>query len=227
MKLTKESIVSALPEKAAKHVSSNLVDHINKLATEPETREYFRQNLLNYNTVLQEGKYTITAYVSAIMYVSYKMMGYSNIDAFARTFPDKMERYKKERKSQDEIHNFVSGYNRTKLVVSITTKARTPAYILNMDIHQESINVLADIMRHGKNEMAKVKAASDLMNYLTPPEDSAIKIDVGVEHSFLSNVKDALKDLVAQQRSAVAAGHATAVEMANAKIIQGHAVEVK
>ena len=227
MKLTREQVIASLPEKSAKHVSSALVDHINKIVNEPESREYFRQNLMNYNTVLQEGKYTITAYVSAVMYVSYKMMGYSNIDAFARTFPDKMERYKKERKSQDEIHNFVSGYNRTKIVVSITTKARVPAYILNMDIHQESINVLADIMRNGKNEMAKVKAASDLMNYLTPPEDSAIKVDVGVEHTFLTNVKDALKDLVAQQRSAVAAGHVTAVDMANARIIPGVAVEVK
>ena len=182
---------------------------------------------MNYNTVLQEGKYTVTAYVSAVMYVSYKMMGYSNKDAFARTFPEKMDRYRKERKSQGEIDNFVSGYNRTKMVVALTTKARVPAYILNMDIHQEAINKLADVMRHGKNEMAVVKAASDLMNYLTPPEDTAIKVDVGIEHSFLSNVKDAVKDLVAQQRAAIASGSTTAVDMANAKIIQGHAVEVK
>lgn len=227
MKLTKDHIAQALPEKAGKYVSTTLVDHINKIIDEPDTREFFRQNLMNYNTVLQEGKYTVTAYVSAVMYVSYKMMGYSNKDAFARTFPEKMDRYRKERKSQGEIDNFVSGYNRTKMVVALTTKARVPAYILNMDIHQEAINKLADVMRHGKNEMAVVKAASDLMNYLTPPEDTAIKVDVGIEHSFLSNVKDAVKDLVAQQRAAIASGSTTAVDMANAKIIQGHAVEVK
>lgn len=228
MKLTKEMLVDALPVKQGKTINSRVVDHINTLITDPDARGYFRDNLLYYNTVLQEGKYKINDYINAVMYVSFKMMNYSNIDAFARTFPDRMDRYAKEHKSMEEIHNFVSGYNRTKLVTTILQKAKTPTWILNQDVHQEAINILADIARNPKaNDMARVKAASDLMNYLTPPEETNIKLEIGIEGTFLDNMQKAMRDLAAEQQAQIAAGNRTTKQIATTKIIEAEVVEVE
>lgn len=227
MKLTKEMIQAGLPDKHAKSVNTYVVDHINKLMTDPDERKYFQENLINYNTVLQEGRYKINDYISATLYVSFKMMNYSNIDAFARTFPDRMKRYAAENKTIEEIHNFVSGYNRTKLVTSILQKAKTPTWILNQDVHQEAINTLADIMRNPRaNDMARVKAASDLMTYLTPPEESAIKLEIGIEGTFLDNMQKAMRDLAVEQQAQIAAGKRTPQQIASARIIEAEVVEV-
>lgn len=227
MKLTKEMLQAGLPTKQAGTVNTSVVDHVNKILTDPDERKYFRENLINYNIILQEGRYKVNDYIAATMYISFKMLNYSNIDAFARTFPDRMDRYKKENKSIEEINNFVSGYNRTKLVTSLLQKAKTPTWILNQDVHQEAINTLAEIMRNPRaNEMARVKAASDLMTYLTPPEESAIKLEIGIEGSFLDNMQKAMRDLAVEQQKNIASGKHTTNQIASTRIIDAEVVEV-
>lgn len=226
MKLTREMIQAKLPPKQAKRVNSGVIDHINKIIQDPETRELFQENLINYNTILQEGKYKIGDYVNAVMYISFKMQNMTNIDAYTRTFPDRMDRYKAERKSMEEIHNFVSGYNRSKLVVTLTQKVQTPTWILNMDVHQEAINTNVQLMRHSKNDVVRQKAASDLMNYLTPPQEAELKIDIGVGDTFLSSMRTAIRELSVAQQQEIKAGTRTPVSIAESKIIDAEVVEV-
>lgn len=226
MKLTKEQVAKALPIKARSAVSSAVVEQINKILSNEEERRLYAENLLNYNSVLQEGKYKVSDYIGAVMYVSFKLMNHSNMDAYARAFPGRMERLQSEGKTLNQIHNYVSGYNRTKLVVAITQQSIVPTHILNQPIYQEAINVLAKEMRTAKTDIARVTAAGKLMDHLAPPTDAKLKIDIGVETTFLENVRSSLAELSQAQLQSISMGHKTATEIAGSRIIEGEVKEI-
>lgn len=227
MKLTKDDFVSSLPSKVTKGINSAVVDYVNAALKDQDTRERFKENLFNYNKILQEGKYKVGDYISAVMYISFKSMNYSNIEAFERAFPDKMKRYVQEGKSINEIHNFVSAYNRTKLVVALTAQSIIPTHILNQDLYQESLNVNAKLMRTAKQEMVRQRAAEFLASHLAPPVDSKVKLDISVGEDFLSEIRDATARLVDGQLEDVKMGRRTAAQVARERIIEAEVVDVQ
>ena len=84
--LTKEELIQSLPTSVQGGVSDTLVNELNSIITDPDFRETFRDNMISYNKVLSEGKFKLSSYMNAVMYVSYKLMGYNNMDAYERTF---------------------------------------------------------------------------------------------------------------------------------------------
>lgn len=226
MKLSKEDFVTALPSNVTKGVNSAVVDYVNEVLADQDTRERFKENLFNYNKILSEGKYKVSDYISAVMYISFKSMNYTNIEAFERAFPDKMARYTREGKTMDQIHNFVSAYNRTKLVVALTAQAIIPTHILNQDLYQESINVNAKLMRNASREDVRQRAAEFLATHLAPPVDNKVKLDIGVSEDFLSELRNATDRLVDGQLADIRSGRTTAAQIARTRIIEGMSKDV-
>ena len=62
MKLSKEDFVTALPSNVTKGVNSAVVDYVNEVLADQDTRERFKENLFNYNKILSEGKYKVSDY---------------------------------------------------------------------------------------------------------------------------------------------------------------------
>ncbi|MBS7344274.1 MAG: hypothetical protein KIG60_01185 [Caryophanon sp.] len=226
MKLSKEDFVTALPSNVTKGVNSAVVDYVNEALADQDTRERFKENLFNYNKILSEGKYKVSDYISAVMYISFKSMNYTNIEAFERAFPEKMARYTREGKTMDQIHNFVSAYNRTKLVVALTAQAIIPTHILNQDLYQESINVNAKLMRNASREDVRQRAAEFLATHLAPPVDNKVKLDIGVSEDFLSELRNATDRLVDGQLEDIRSGRTTAAQIARTRIIEGVSKDV-
>lgn len=218
--LTKQDFIQALPPKTGAGISEAVVDSVNKILEDPDTRERFKENMISYNSVLKTGKYKITDYISAVMYVSYKLMGNTNLDAFSRAFPDKIARYTRERKNREQINAFVSGYNRTKLVTAIMEQSIIPTHILNQELYQEAINTNAKIMRTAKRDDIRQRAATDLMNHLAPPVDTKIKLDIDVgSGSIMDALREESLKLMEAQRAAVMSGARSAKEIAESNII--------
>ena len=69
--LTKDEIIASLPASVQGGVSDTLVNELNQIITDPDFREAFRDNMISYNKVLSEGKFKLSSYVNAVMYVSY------------------------------------------------------------------------------------------------------------------------------------------------------------
>ena len=86
--LTLETFRTALPDKVKKTINQELMDSINKTLSDPDMFETYRENLLSYASVMADGRFKMESYVSAVKYVSHKLMGASNIAAYIKTFPD-------------------------------------------------------------------------------------------------------------------------------------------
>ena len=164
--LTVEQFQQALPDKMKKSVNQEVIDSINATLSDPESFEYYRNNLLSYARVIQDGKFKLPEYINAVRYVSYKLMGCTNIEAYSRTFPDKIQRFNLQGVTGKDVASYVTAYNKTKLVNLIYEQSLIPSYVLNQDLYQKALNVQAELMLTAKSEKVKSDAANSLLTHL-------------------------------------------------------------
>ena len=228
MMLTVEQFRLALPDKVKKSVNQELIDQVNATLSNPDMYEHYRDNLLSYGKVMADGRFSIPEYVNAVKYVSHKLMGATNIEAYSKTFPEKIDRFTTNGVPAKDIASYVTAYNKSKLVNLIYEQTLIPTYVLNQDLYQEALNCQAILMRTAKSEKVRSDAANSLLTQLKPPEVKKVELDIGIkEDSSIAQLRQATLELAAAQRLALQAGVTTAQETAHSTlVIQGEAKEV-
>ena len=227
MPLTVEQFQMALPDKVKKSVNQELIDQINATLSNPEEFEQYRDNLLSYTRVMADGRFKVDQYLSAVKYVSHKLMGATNIEAYTKTFPDKYARFVAQGVATKDIASYVTAYNKSKLVNLIFEQTLIPVHVLNMDLYQRALNVQAELMVSAKSEKVRTDAANSLLTQLKPPEVKKVELDIGTkESSAIQELKAATLELAAQQRQLLQSGAVTAKDVAHSKII-GDVVDVE
>lgn len=227
--LTIEQFKSALPDKVRKTVNQELIDQINTTLNEPELYEAYRDNLVSYTSVMADGKFKISSYIEAVKYVSHKLMGCTNIDAYTKTFPAKYARFIAQGVSAKDIASYVTAYNKNKLVNLIFEQTLIPSYVLNQDLYQKALNVQADLMMNAKSEKVRCDSANSLLTHLKMPETQKVELEIGVkEDSTIAALRATTMELAKQQRLMVESGAMNAQEVAHGKlVIEGDCVEVE
>ena len=218
--LTLETFRTALPDKVKKTINQELMDNINKTLSDPDMFETYRENLLSYASVMADGRFKMESYVSAVKYVSHKLMGASNIAAYIKTFPDKYQDFINRGIETKDIASYVTAYNKSKLVNLIMEQTLIPSYVLNQDLYQKALNVQAELMLNAKSEKVRSDAANSLLNQLKMPEVNKVQLDVNVkEDGSIAALRESTLELVRQQRLMVQAGAMNAQEVAHSKLV--------
>ena len=197
-----------------------MIDQINATLSDPDMYEAYRENLLSYTKVMADGRFKIGDYVNAVKYVSHKLMGASNIEAYVRTFPDKYQRFTSQGVASKDIASYVTAYNKSKLVNLIMEQTLVPSYVLNQDLYQKALNVQAELMLTAKSEKVRSDAAAHLMAALKMPETQKVELDIGVkEDGSIAALRATTLELARQQRLMVEAGAMNAQEVAHSKLV--------
>jgi hypothetical protein len=218
--LTEEQLKMALPEKMKKSINQQLIDRINKVINDPEEYVHFRENLLSYTKVMADGKFKIETYIDAVKYVSHKLMGCSNIEAYMKTFPDKYNYFISQGVSPKDIASYVTAYNKGKLVNLIYEQTLVPTHVLNQDLFQRALNVQADLMMNAKSEKVRCDAANSLLTQLRPPEVKKVELDIGVKESdAIKALREETMRLAEAQRLAIASGSVDAQNIAHQRLM--------
>lgn len=219
--VTKEQFQAALPDKVKKSVNDDLVDQINNTLSDPDMFEVYRDNLLSYTRVMADGKFKIQSYLDAVKYVSFKLMGDSNIDAYVKTFPQKYARFQANGIASKDIASYVTAYNKSKLVNLIMEQTLVPSYVLNADLYQKALNTQAELMTNARSEKVRSEAANSILTQLKMPETQKVELDIGVkEDSSIDALRETTMELVKQQREMLASGAMNAKEVAGTTIVQ-------
>lgn len=207
---TMEELDASLPTTLKGKMGQEIANTLNSVITDPMIAQNFRDNFISYTKVLKEGRFKVEDYVNAVLYVSFKLMGYSDKECYQKTFPDKYQALVQRGTSAKDIASYVSAYNRGQLVNKVLEQTIIPSYVLNQDIYQQAINVSADLMMNAKSEMVRQKAADSILNHLKRPEESKVKISVGIEDtSELVDLKKQMAELAEMQRNAIGSGVST------------------
>lgn len=225
--LTKDELIEALPPSVQGGVSDALVNELNQVITDPDFREAFRDNMISYNRVLQEGKFKLSSYLNAVMYVSYKLMGYNNMDAYSLTFPQKFKQWVTSGKTNQTISASVAMYNKSKLVNLVYAQAVIPTHVLNQDKFQEAINHQYFLMKNAASEKVQSDAANSLLIHLKPPEEKNVNLNVGIEETdSIKELYAAIGNLAEAQVKSIQDKHWDAGAMAASRIIEAEVVDV-
>ena len=226
--ITLDLVKRSMPKELQGTVTESLVSKLNEIAdADSQMRETFRDNLIGYMHVVKDGKYKITDYINAVRFVSYKLMGLSIAESYARTFPDRFQRLKDEGASDKHISSFSSAYNKNKLVNLILEQSLIPSHVLNADVFQMAVNTQMKLMLD-EDVSAKVRsdAANSLMVHLKAPENKKIELDIGIkENTSIDELREVTRLLAEQQHKVISSGLMNTVQVAHSKIIEGEVIE--
>jgi hypothetical protein len=217
--LTEDEFKSVLPANFKKSVNQQLIDSINKKITDPEEMEHFRDNLVGYASILKDGKFQLEKFVDAVRYVGFKMAGLTNIDAYRRTFPDKIQRFVMDGVADKDIASYCTAYTKSKLVTLIMEQAFIPIWLANQDNYQRAINVQVELMLGSQSDKVRCDAANSLMTHLKPPEVRKVELDITTkEDSVITALRDSTAALIAAQRTAIQSGMQDAQQVAHTRL---------
>lgn len=218
--LTLEQFRDVLPKQVRGAISDELIDSVNLAIANSELRENFRDNLLSYTSVMKDGKFKIESYINAVKYVSLKLLGSSNVDAYLKTFPDKHQWFITQNTSSKDISAYVAAYNKTKLVNLIFAQTLVPFHVLNADLYQKALNVQVALMTD-EDVSPKVRsdAANSVLTHLKPPETTKIELDVKDDNSMLAGLRQTMLELAAMQHKNIELGISSAKDVAHSNLI--------
>tara|TARA_R110002020_G_scaffold199859_1_gene401835 strand:- start:1008 stop:1697 length:690 start_codon:yes stop_codon:yes gene_type:complete len=223
--LTLETFKRCAPKNVVNNITQDMVDSVNNLNLESEFASYYRENIVGYASVLSDGRFKITDYLNAVRWVSFKLMCSTNIEAYAKTFPDKYSDWVSRGVEEKTIHSYSTAYSKNKLVNLILEQTLVPFHVINQEIRQKALDRLANLMVTARSEKVQADSAASILVHTKPPETSKLELDVNIkESSAISDLHEATKNLVAAQRSAISTGKSTAFEVAQTNIIDAEVV---
>jgi hypothetical protein len=218
--LTLEQFRDVLPKQVRGAISDDLIEAVNFAISNSELRENFRDNLLSYTSVMRDGKFKIESYINAVKYVSLKLLGSSNIDAYLKTFPDKHQWFIEHGTSSKDISAYVAAYNKTKLVNLIFAQTLVPFHVLNADLYQKALNVQVALMTDlDVSPKVRSDAANSVLTHLKPPEVTKIELDVKDDSSMLVGLRQTMLELAAMQHKNIELGISSAKEIAQSNLV--------
>lgn len=224
--LTREEVAAALPANLKSAATDGLVDLINNIAADPLVAEQVRHNFISYTSVMKDGRFKTEDYVHAVAYVSYKLMGHSNQEAYIRTFPARYQALIAKNTTPKDISAYVSAYHRGKLVSLVMEQSLVPTWVLNQHLYQDAINQQAYLMMNANSEKVQSDAANSLLTHLKKPEGQNFQLSVDVkESSGLNELNATLKKLAEMQVAAIEGGVETKL-IASSPLVEGEFTEV-
>ncbi len=205
--LTVAQVAGAVPPNLKNVITQGFVDQINAVVADPLLAEQIRNNFVSYTGVMKDGKFKIEDYLNAVVYVSYKLMGYSNKDSYFRTFPTRHANLVAKGTSEKDISAYVSAYNKGKLVNLILEQTLVPVWVMNQDIYQKAINHQFTLMTSAQSEKVQCEAANSLLTHLKKPEGKDFQINMDMrETSGINELREAMKGMANAQLDALKSG---------------------
>lgn len=225
MELKIDSVKALVPKAQQSLITEDFVDKLNTAQVDSSVMDEFKNNFISYISVLRDGKYKMDDYLNAVKFVTYKLLNFSDIDAYIATFPERYDRVAEDLRLKngsfvkDDVAPYACMYKKNKLVIAIFEQTVVPSHILNAPMYQEALNELSRIMISGKSEMARVNAATAILQHTKAPETKNIKLDIGMDTAdAISSLREATEKLAIQQQQSIKAGIAIK-EIAEATII--------
>lgn len=224
--LTREQVALALPPSLKNAATQQLTDYVNNIVSDPIIAEQVRDNFISFTSILKDGNFKTEDYLHAVTYVSFKLMGYTNTEAYTRTFPQRITTFHARQATSKEISTYVSAYNKGKLVNLVLQQTMVPSWVLNQDNYQKAINVQVDLMLNANSEKVRSDAADSVLTHLKPPEAKEINLNLGLkENSGLAELKESMAKMAQMQTDLISNGVSTR-QIAAQPIIEAEFVDV-
>lgn len=213
-----QELRESVPKQHRAKITQEFVDEVNQMIQDPQMAEVYSNNIITYTKVLQEGRFKLNDYFNAVMFVSYKSMGMSNMASYQKVFPQKCNDMASRNVSTKDMAAYASTYNKTKLVTLIYEQTLIPDHIMYASVRHKAIAAQAALLDSG-NEHIVQKAADSLMNHLKAPDSAKLTLDVATSDTgVIADLSTALANLSKQQATGIADGSISTKSVAHSNI---------
>ena len=198
-----------VPRKMGNSLTPVMINRLNTADKDSFIQETIENIFRGYLGLLSEYNYGMEEYIDASIFVGYKFHGYTNLDSFKRTFPQRYNNYILNGADTKEVAAIASGYSRRGVVSKLIEQSMSKMWVLNMDNYQAAIDVQVDLMKNAKSEKVRCDAANSVLTHLGKPRDTIINNHVNVdlrEHTGLTDLRDELAELAQQQLNMINQG---------------------
>lgn len=222
--VTLELLRKTAPTNMKKALTQEMVDTINNLQEDEQFREYFRDGVIGYSHVLKDGRFKVSDYMNAVMFVSYMNMGNPIIKAYAKTFPDRYQHYIDKGTEAKHIQSVASLYNKGKLVNLVREQSAIPFHVFNQDIRQKALMVQVGLMSDPDvSPKVRSDAANSVLTHLKGPDETKLEIDMNVRQdvSAIDELRRATREFSELQRTRIIEGSVSAKDVAHSRLITG------
>lgn len=197
--------------KKGKLVTQDTVDELNKLSKDPDYSEEFVDYYVRYFNILEKSnQWTTPKYMNALKFFSLVEANHSLVDAYVKTFPERLEARHARGEKKSHMGGEASRYNSSELVNEIRKVARIPVELTNYHTFQQAVRRSVELMNDPSVSPAvQQKAAETLIRELKPKEDSTVNIKVGMSDEAKSQqakLVDHIGTIALQQQKMLAAG---------------------
>lgn len=209
-----KELQQALPARLKDSLTQSSISSLLNTLNDPAEIEAMKDNFITYAHVLEGGKYKVDSYVNAIKYVTFKLMGLSNFDAYTRTFPDRYNNYISNGTPLSTIHTYVHSFNTSKLVTQLMEQSVIPTHIMYKDCFHEALFVQMALMKDTNvSDKVRSDAAAHVMNHTRPPDVKKVELDVSVKSDpVLNDLMAGLNSYAESVRSSIVAKDITPKE---------------
>ena len=207
-----QAIRAVVPKNLTRFISDDFLEEIDRVETNPEVADRIKENALSYANVLEgQNNIQIGKYIQAVIYASYKLVGHTTLQCYAKTFPDRYANLVSRGVPKEDIVKYGQGIERTKLFSKIMEQAIIPSWILNQDLFQKALNVQASLMMTASSEKVRCDAANSILTHLARPKEVPnIVINNNTSGSdALASLNAAMHDLAMNQQTRIINGEAT------------------
>jgi len=212
--------------KKGKFLTEDTYEEIKKLEEDPDYGEEFIDAYATYFYVLDRGKWSTKKYMAAMKYFILVEQGMPQVDAYIKTFPERLANRHARDQGRDNMHGEASRYNNSPLVTEIRKVAGIGIQLTHRHLLLEALDRTADLMRSARSEVVKQKAAETLIRELKPTEDTKIQLDIGLDmKDSLADIRKATEELALAQLQSIQAGKAVK-EIAEMHVIDADIEEV-
>ena len=228
--MTIEDLKNGVPKHAKGMITQNVVDVLNHLEGGDglDFAEHYKQNFITLSRVMKSGEFSMKDYISAIKFVSYKLLENSDVDAYMMTFPDRYARLldqyahvgdEAEIRSR-KISPFVSAYKGGDLVVKLMEQSLVPSKVLNAPMFQDALNIQMGLAMNARSEMVQMQAANSILTHLKQNDVQKIELEVGIKgQDEVLALREEMTRLAAQQQASIAHGANTSLEIAESTLL--------
>lgn len=209
-----------LPMRTSKTMTQLACKKLNSILSKDEEPAVLREHLLTFANVLRNNTLSVEAYVNAVRFASYKMVGMTNLDAYKKTFPEKVARWMAEGRDNKDMSSNISMYARTKAVIAIMEQAYIPNCLLYRDVEHEAIMSQVNLMRNAKSEKVRHDAANSLLVHLKKQDTAKYRLDIDITpSSAINDLRIAIEELNQAQRQSLNSGVSSLKSIAEGIII--------
>jgi len=131
---------------------------------------------------------TVYDYILGVAFVSYIMNGYDVINSYA--FATNTDMLTVDDDGVKELERKANNLNARKFITEMKKGVIAPIYIRYQYIVDEAMNTAVELMRDANSEKVRLDATALLLDKLTIPEETRLKIEQNVTSTMMLNRDD-------------------------------------